>query len=349
MRWGSVLAAATLTATAVVMSGASMSAERDDRDIGGASRATDHLVHVQRYGMGTMFDLFAYHASRETAQQAVDAAWAEIDRLDRVMSHFRDDSDLSRLNRDGARGFVTVDPSLHDILASSASLSLRTGGRFDVTMTPVLRVWQRAFDAGQPPSDADVAEAQACVGADRVETLAPDRVRFTTPCTAVELGGVGKGYAVDRALAVLASRGVRNALINAGGSSIGAIGAPPDSDGWPVRLGAPVTGHQVALLQDASMSTSTQHRRAFARGAGRFGAIVDPRAGAPVPSDASVTVIAANGTSAEALTKALLMTSPEEATAMLGAFPGVVALWISADGRLTSAWRESTLSLADAP
>ncbi len=349
MRWGSVLVAATLIATAIVTTGASVSAERDERGIGGASRAAEHLAHVQRYSMGTMFDLFAYHASRETAEQAVDAAWAEIERLDRVMSHFRDDSDLSRLNREGGRGFVTVDPSLHDILLSSVSLSRRTGGRFDVTMAPVLRVWQRAFDAGRPPSDADVARAQACVGAEHIETLAPDRVRFTTPCTAVELGGVGKGYAVDRALAVLASRGVRSALINAGGSSIGAIGRPPDSDGWPVRLGAPVTGHHVALLRDASMSTSTQHRRAFARGAGRFGAIVDPRAGVPVQSDASVTVIAANGTVAEALTKALLMTAPDEATAMLDAFPDVVALWMSADGRLTSAWRESTLSLADAP
>lgn len=349
MRWDSVLAAAALIATAIVTTGATVSAVREVRGIARVSDSADRLVHVQRYSMGTMFDLFAYHASREAAEQAVDAAWVEIERLDRVMSHFRDDSDLSRLNRDGGRGFVAVDPSLHDILVSSVSLSRRTGGRFDVTMAPVLRVWQRALEAGQPPSDADIAQARACVGADHIETLAPDRVRFTTPCTAVELGGVGKGYAVDRALAVLASRGVRNALVNAGGSSIGAIGTPPASSGWPVRLGAPVTGRDVVLLRDTSMSTSTQHRRAFARGVGRFGAIVDPRAGAPVPSDASVTVIAANGTAAEALTKALLMTAPDEATAMLGAFPDVVALWISADGRLTSAWRASTLALTDAP
>ena len=349
MRWDSVLVTTALIALAIVTAGDALSAGSQARGVAGQSQSEVRLVHVQRYSMGTMFDLFAYHASRDVAAQAVDAAWAEIERLDRVMSHFRDDSDLSRLNRDGGHGFVTVDPSLHDILAASVALSHRTGGRFDVTMAPVLRVWQRAFDAGLPPSAADVAEAAACVGADHIQTLTPDRVRFTTPCTAVELGGVGKGYAVDRALAVLAARGVRDALINAGGSSIGAIGTPPASSGWPVRLGAPVAGRDVLLLRNASMSSSTQHRRAFARGAGRFGAIVDPRVGTPVPIDTGVTVIAASGTAAEALTKALLMTTTNEATAMLASFPDVVALWISADGRLTSAWRESTLSFADAP
>jgi thiamine biosynthesis lipoprotein len=271
----------------------------------------------------------------------------EIVRLDRVLSNYKEDSDLSKLNREGRQGFVQVDPSLYDIIEQSVSWSRRTGGRFDVTIAPLLRTWKKAYESGLPPSAGEVAAAKRCVGSEQIETAPPDRVRFRSDCLEIDLGGIGKGYAVDRALAVLKAEGIGRALINAGGSSIGALGAPPGKPGWPVRLGAHVSGRDILLLRDSSMSTSQQKPRPFARAAGSFGEIFDPRTGAPIDGEIAVTVITPSGTAAEALTKALLMVALTDAPTLLEAFPDVSALWMSPAGELKAAYRESQLPLAE--
>lgn len=312
----------------------------------GGPSSGPQLVHVQRYAMGTMVDLFAYHESREVAADAIERAWAEFVRLDNVLSSFKPASDLSRLNREGARGFVAVDASLYDLVARSIEYARLTGGRFDVTVGPLLRVWKAAWAAGRPPGDEEVARAKACVGSDRVELRPPDRIRFTSPCVEIELGGVGKGYAVDRALDVLRAHGVERALVNAGGSSIAAAGAPPGQEGWPVQLGTSIGGRRVLLLRDASMSTSEQRPRPFAAAGGGVGEILDPRTGAPVPGAAGVTVVASDGAVAEALTKALLMTTPTEAGRMLARFGDVSAIWMGPDGEPAAVHNGPRLALA---
>ncbi len=116
-------------------------------------------------------------------------------------------------------------------------VSRRTGGVFDVTIAPLLKAWKRAKLEGRPPSAADIAAARRCVGYDKIETSSPDRIRFRADCVEIDLGGIGKGYAVDRAIALLKAAGINSALVNGGGSSIASIGAPPGAHGWPVRLG----------------------------------------------------------------------------------------------------------------
>jgi thiamine biosynthesis lipoprotein len=304
-------------------------------------------IQHQRYVMGTMVEVVVYAEAKESGERAVEKAMNEIVRLDRVLSSFKPDSDLSTLNRDGGHGFVRVDPSLYDIVTQSVSWSRRTGGRFDVTIAPLMRTWTQAFETGLPPTAAQIEAARRCVGTEQIETAPPDRIRFRSACLEIDLGGIGKGYAVDRALEVLKAEGIDRALINAGGSSIGAIGTPPGKAGWPVRLGAPVGGRDVLLLRDASMSTSQQRSRSFARGAGSFGEIFDPRTGAPIAERNAVTVVTASGTAAEALTKALLMVAPTEAPTLLDAIPDVSAIWMSPAGELKAAYRESQLPLAD--
>ena len=311
----------------------------------GSAPADPPLVHVQRYAMGTMADLFAYHESGEVAAAAVEAAWAEIVRLDAVLSSFKPASDLSRVNRDGARGFVAVDSSLYDLVERSMALSALTGGRFDVTVGPLLRVWRAASESGRVPDPADVARARACVGSDGIELRPPDRIRLRSACVEIELGGVGKGYAVDRALAVMRAHGVTRALVNFGGSSIAAAGAPPGREGWPVRLGAAVGGCDVVLLRDAGMSTSEQRPRPFVEPDERADGILDPRSGAPVAA-AAVTVVAPDATIAEALTKALLMTTRDEAARILSRVEGASAMWMGPDGAFAAVHNEPRLALA---
>jgi thiamine biosynthesis lipoprotein len=295
-------------------------------------------VHRQHYSMGTMFDVVVYHSSRPAAERAIEQAIDEIDRLDRVMSHYKAESDLSRLNREGRAGFVAVEPSLYDVIQESVTFSRRSAGKFDVTIAPLLRMWKGAKERERRPPAAEVARARGCVGYEKIESQPPNRIRFASDCLEIDLGGIGKGYAVDRAMSVLASGGIERALINAGGSSIAAIGAPPGRTGWPVRLRASVSGREILMLRDGSLSTSEQSL---------LGEILDPQTGAPTESRMVVSVMAPRATVSDALSTTVLMLSIGDATSVLEEFAGVSAIWISPDGELRGAYRESQLPLSD--
>jgi thiamine biosynthesis lipoprotein len=304
------------------------------------------LVHQQRYCMGTMFDIVAYHHSEPDATRAATSAMEEIVRLDGVMSHFKADSHLSTLVREGRRGFVTVEPSLYEVIDESISFSRRSGGKFDVTIGPLLRIWKEAHANGRSPSAAEIASAKRCVGYEKIEMSAPDRIRFDSDCLEIDLGGIGKGYAVDRAIAVLKAAGIRHALVNAGGSSIASIGTPPGGTGWPVRLSTRVAGRGTLLLRDNSISTSQQHLVSHAVQPGSFGEILDPESGAPTDSRMAVSVVAPSAIVSDALDTTLVLLSMEEGAKLLAPFADVSAIWVSPAGELRAAYRESRLQLS---
>jgi len=285
------------------------------------------LVHQQRYAMGTMFDIIVYHASRADAERAVGKAMEEIVRLDQVLSHFKADSELSKLNGEGRRGFVAVEPSLYEVIQEALAVSRHSGGKFDVTIAPLLRLWKRAREEKRSPSTAEISSAQRCVGYEKIELNAPDRIRFRSNCLEIDLGGIGKGYAVDRALGILKAAGIRHAVINAGSSSIGSIGAPPEQKGWQVTLGASAAANGTLLLQDRSMSTSQQD-----------GEILDPQTGAPAASPLVVSVVGPSGAVADALSTTLLILSVEDGISLLARFSGVAAIWLTPAGELKGAY-----------
>lgn len=285
-------------------------------------------VHRHRYSMGTMFDILVHHASREDAARAVESALDEIQRLDAVMSHYKADSELMRLNRDARDGFVRVDASLYDVLRESGAVSRGSGGIFDVTVAPLLKMWRRADAEMRRPSAAEIAEARRCVGYELVDLAPPDRIRFKSDCVEIDLGGIGKGYAAERAMAILTAAGVRHAVINAGGSSITAIGAPPGRNGWPVAV-----GERVLLLRGMSLSTSRQDPGSTAD------PIVDPSSGAPAAAALAVSVIAPRATVADALSTALVPLSVDEGTRVAARFAGVTAIWTSPAGEIRATSR----------
>ncbi len=285
------------------------------------------LVHQQRYSMGTMFDIIVYHSSRPDAERAIERAMDEIVRLDRVMSHYQADSNLSKLNREGGSGFIVVEPSLYEVIQESIWFSRQSSGAFDVTIAPLLRKWKEALEEGRRPSAGEISDAQRCVGYQQIEVSAPDRIRFRSPCVELDLGGIGKGYAVDRAIAMLRSDGIRHALVNAGGSSITALGAPPRTKSWPVTV-----GRKVLNLRDSSLSTSQQH-----------GEILDPRTGSPAETTMAVSVMTRSATAADALSTTLVILPIEEGVRLLGRFPDASAVWMSAGGDVITAYGESRI------
>ncbi|MBA2305702.1 MAG: FAD:protein FMN transferase [Acidobacteria bacterium] len=317
--------------------------------LGGALVAATDLspVGAQRYVMGTMFEIIVYHPVRPAAERAVHDAMTEIVRLDQVMSHYKEDSDLSKLNRSTGRDFVVVDAALYDVVDRSLSFSRLSDGRFDVTVGPLVQLWKRAHGDGHRPSAEEIAAAKRCVGYRNIETGTPNRLRLRSDCVAIDLGGIGKGYAVERAIDILKAQGILDAMVNAGGSTIAVIGAPPGREGWPVRIGAPVRGSSTLLLRDAAISTSQQSLATLPLETEGFGEIVDPDRGVPIQDRASVSVITANATTSDALSTALLLTPLREAPKLLEHFPDASALWMSPGGTLQAEYRASRLRPAD--
>jgi FAD:protein FMN transferase len=295
-------------------------------------------VHQQQYAMGTMFDIVVHHPSEPEARTAVEKAMAEIVYLDQVMSDYKADSDLSQLVREARDHVVTVEPSLYEVISESIGFSRRSGGKFDVTIAPLLRTWKQAQADGRRPSAAAISAARRCVGYENIELVPPRGIRFRSDCLEIDLGGIGKGYAVDRAMAVLTAAGIRHALVNAGSSSIAGIGAPPGSKGWPVVIGGGGPTGTTIVLENSSLSTSIQTFVPFAFDSGGFAHIIDPASAAPAPSRLAISVVAPRATVSDALSTTLLMMSPQDCGGLLAEYSGVSAYWVSANGKVQASY-----------
>ena len=217
------------------------------------------FVHKKKYIMGTVYEIVAYDASPEHASGAIDKALEEIARLDGVMSNYKPESDLSRLNRNGHFQPETVSPDLYQAIRDSLEYSRVSDGKFDITVAPLVDLWKAALGGDRVPSAEEQEKLRECVGYQKIQLQPPDRVRFHSSCMRIDLGSIGKGYAVDRAADILRSDGITSALINAGESTIYGVGAPPGQPAWLVHLRDP--SNQIdpkVWLCDNSVSTSEQ-------------------------------------------------------------------------------------------
>lgn len=251
--------------------------------------------------LGTLVEIRAAGGMDESRlHAALDAAFAAVERVQGLMSFHDPASELSRLNREAAQGPVAVDAQTFEVLSAAAGLSASSEGAFDICVGAPLRRW------GYLPA----AEGMAGPGASwrDLELLEDRRVRFRRPLC-LDLGGIAKGYAVDRAAAVLRQAGVERALVNAGGDLRG-FGAAP----WRVGLRHPLApAHSVHTLElrDAALATSANTFSRRRLGANEVSPLLDPRSGRPWLGQASVSVRAPDCLHADALTKVVLFAAPE--------------------------------------
>lgn len=243
-----------------------------------------------------------------------DQAFAEIDRIDRLMSNYRQDSELSRINREAWPGPLSVDPELFDLLATSLDYSALSDGAFDITVGALMKTWGFFRDEGRMPAPGSIRSALAKTGyrhviADRERKT----IRFNVPGIELDLGGIAKGYAVDRAVAVLRRNGIRNALVNGCGSTIYGLGAPAGSTGWEVALLDPLDRNRTAAnvrLNDRALSVSGDYEKFFEFKGRKYSHIFDPRTGRPAEGVLSVAVISATGVDGDALDNVFYVLGP---------------------------------------
>ncbi len=257
--------------------------------------------------MGTTFIVIAYADDQQVLEQGVGAAFAEANRLDRMLSNYRPESEWSRVNREAAQKPVQVSPELFQLLAYCAEISRQSEGTFDITVGPLMRVWGFFRGTGRLPSTAQVATALEKVGFGKVVLDRQNRtVRFLKPGVELDPGGIGKGYAVDRMIDKLKEQGIQSAMISAGSSSIYGLGTPPNDTGWTVKIRHPRSYRETVAevkLNNESLSTSGDYEKFFEAEGKIYSHIMDPRTGYPASGVLSVSVMAPQTLTSEAWTK----------------------------------------------
>ncbi|MGA7752170.1 MAG: FAD:protein FMN transferase [Candidatus Sulfotelmatobacter sp.] len=317
MRFGKQWAAAL---GVVILYVASSAAQSSDGPI---------LVYKGKYVMGTVFEIAAYAESSEKGSAAIDKAMLEIVRMDDLMSNYKPESALSRLNRSAHFHPQKVPPDLYRVIEQAVQFSKLSGGKFDISVAPIVNLWKAALSGDSLPSLSQRQQAEDCVGYDKIELTPPDQITFRSSCMQLDLGAIGKGYAVDRAGEVLHSYGIRNALINSGGSTILALGSPPGQRGWLVHLRDP--SHKLdpyVVLKDQSVSTSEQTAVSLLAPESA-GHIIDPTTGRPVETQFAVSVVTSSGTPSDGLSTTLLLLGPKVGKSLVDGMSNVSAIWLS--------------------
>jgi len=311
-----------------------------------AEATTPAVVSDGRYAMGTVLEVTVVAADEAAGRAAIAEAFAVASALEALLSNWDPDSALMRLNAAAGRGPQRVDPELARVLAASRALSRRTRGAFDVTVGPLVQLWRAAGERGRLPTEAERTRARAAVGADGV-VADPEAgtAEIARAGASVELGGIAKGWALDRMAERLRAAGVAGALLSFGQSSLWAIGAPPREPGWRLLVRDPAGGFAgVATLRDRAVSVSDSVGQWTEIGGRRYGHVIDPRSGEPLARTAQAVVLAPDAATAEAFSKALLVLPPAEGVALLEAEPGCEALLLEGDGRRyeTGGWQEAS-------
>ena len=298
--------------------------------LGHASAGPPSLHRQVRRLMGTLCEIQVYHEDAMLAAKAIAAGLDEMQRVDRLLSNYAPDSELSVMNRTAATAPAVVSAELFAFVRQCGEYVERTRGAFDPTVGPLVRAWGFTTSSPAEPSAAAIADAKARSGFDKVRLDKEARtVSFAVAGMEIDPGGIGKGYAVDRAVDVLARAGVASALVSAGGSTLFAIGHPPEHDAWRVAIGDPAnleTPLAIVRLRDASFSTSGFSYRSVRAGERRYSHIFDPRSGEPVEHMCQASVVAPTATLSDALSKAAFVVSRADLADVLANTAGAHAL-----------------------
>jgi len=266
--------------------------------------------------MGTFANITAVAADSEAARACVEAAFAQLKRVDEVMSDYKADSQLSQVNRDAFNKPVNVDDDLFEVLRTAAEYSTRTAGAFDITVGPVVDLWRQAEEIKRLPTEVELARARSKVGFEKlILNRAEKTVRFAVEGMRLDLGGIAKGYAIDSAVEAMHKAGAISGLVDVGGD-VRCFGPSSDSkESWLVGLQDPTVDGRLLLvlkLRDMAVATSGGYRRFAEIDGEKYSHIINPVAGSSADELISVSIIARTATAADALATAVSVMGREK-------------------------------------
>lgn len=305
-----------------------------------ASAQTLERFEISEPHLGTVVTVTLYAPTEAVATEAADAAFARIEELNRIFSDYNPESEVMRLCHTAGTGTrVEVSPELFEMLSRSATLSEATGGAFDVTISPVIKLWRTARKQRRLPDPQQLAAARALVGWRNVTLDEKSRtVELTRPGMLLDFGGIAKGYIAQRARDVLVKRGLNRCLIAVAGDI--AAGDPPlmadgkAADGWKIGV-APLDKpdgkpSRLLRLKNCAVSTSGDAFQFVEIDGVRYSHIVDPKTGLGLTHRSSVTVISPDGADADGLATAVTILGPEKGLKLIEQSQGAAALIVLA-------------------
>jgi FAD:protein FMN transferase len=304
-------------------------------------------VAVAREAMATRFEIVLEGNNPVSLKAAGEAALDEIERLENQLSLYRPTSQISLINRRAAFEPVRLEPNLFRLLQHAQRLSAETAGAFDITVAPLVRCWGFMGGSGALPSPEAIDLAHAKVGMQWIELREEDfTIRFLKEGMMLDLGAIGKGFAIDQAVEVLRECGVNTAFIHGGTSTAYGLGRPA-AGSWKIAIPPPISANApmdpilsaadageanrsevltVVELIDEALSVSAPHGKAFSVEGKLFGHVLDPRCGRPVDGAALAAVVVPSATESDALSTALLVLGDTEQETMAGLRPGIRTL-----------------------
>ena len=302
-------------------------------------RQSAYLEHYSKPAMATQFELMFNMSQYPESGNATAEAFELIDELEDQMTVYRDHSAISQLNATAFDADVAVELRLFSVLQMATEIGRQTAGAFDITSGQLSALWGFEQRQGAIPTADAIEAALRCVGSSRLVINDQARtVRFKTQGVKINLGGIGKGYALDRVASLLRTHGVKDFAVHGGQSSVICGGvyltAESASTGWPIGLTHPIFP-DVRLahfnLRDRALGTSGSGRQGFFHQGKRYGHIVDPRTGWPANHFLSTTVISSSAALSDALATAFFVMDEDAIEAYCRSHPDVSAVLISGD------------------
>ena len=292
----------------------------------------DSGVHLV---MGTFARVTVIAPDSRGGAKCIEAALAEIRKVDELMSDFKEDSEISRVNKGAFSQPIEVGESTFEVLQKSIEISYLTDGAFDITVGPIVKLFRTARATGKAPTPEQIADAKAKVGYEKlVLNDAEKTVRFTVEGMSLDLGGIAKGYAVDKAIEIMQQHGALGAMVDVGGD-VRCFGTPPKGkETWIIGLQDPNTHAGPGLLlklkiENAAVTTSGDYQQYAIIDGKRQSHILDRKTGKSAQGLASVTIIAKNATSSDALATAVTVMGLQKGIQLIEKMPNTEAILIA--------------------
>ncbi len=287
--------------------------------------------------MGTFATVAAVAKNESQTRRCIEAGFEQLKRIDVMMSDYKGDSELSRVNREAFNYPVKVSPELFEILLKSVKFSLLSDGAFDITVGPLVDMWRKAGEANAMPDEITLASVKTRVGFEKLILDANEQtVRFAVEGMRLDLGGIAKGYAVDKAVEAMKKEGAIGGMVDAGGN-IRCFGKPADKDAWLIGLQNPEAAEpkrgqvlMVLKLKDMAVATSGDYRRFVTIDGKRYSHIIDTNTATGISILSSDTIIAANAVDADALSTAVNVMGSDKGIALVESLDDTEAIVITA-------------------
>ncbi|MCP4398917.1 MAG: FAD:protein FMN transferase, partial [bacterium] len=263
--------------------------------------------------LDTVVELILVSPDETRAKEAMSAAYAEMQRVEALLSKYRQESQIFRINQQAGQQPVVVDNEVIEILRRSLAYSRQTEGLFDISIAPLVDLWGVGTEHERVPDAVELEQLLTYVNYAHINIRKAGEVFLRYPQNALDLGGIAKGYSIDRAFEVLKQHGITSALVNAGGD-IRCIGRKTDGSAWRIGVKHPREKGVLAVieLKEMAVATSGDYERFFLRQNTRFHHLLDPRSGLPARDCQSVTILAPSTEQADVMATAVFIMGPEQ-------------------------------------